>query len=84
MAIDFPDSPATNDTYTDSGKTWKYNGYAWVLQTIPTALANGSIALTQLAQGGATTGQALVWSGSAWAPHTALRDNLIKFYMEVI
>jgi len=84
MAIDFPNTPATNDTHTDSGKTWKYNGYAWVLQTIPTALANGSIALTQLAQGGATTGQALVWSGSVWEPHNVLRDNLIKFYMEVI
>lgn len=84
MAINFPDTPATNDTYTDSGKTWKYNGYAWLLQTIPTALANGSIALTQLAQGGAQTGQALIWSGTQWAPHTALRDNLIMFYMEVI
>jgi hypothetical protein len=62
MAIDFPNSPATNDTYTDSGKTWKYNGYAWLLQTIPTALANGSIALAQIAQGGSTHEQALTWN----------------------
>lgn len=29
MAIDFPDSPTTNDTYTVNGFTWLYNGYAW-------------------------------------------------------
>jgi len=65
MAIDFPNSPATNDTYTDSGKTWKYNGYAWLLQTIPTALANGSIALAQIAQGGSTDEQTLTWNDPA-------------------
>jgi len=30
----------------------------------------GSLALSQIAQGGATVGQALEWSGSAWAPAT--------------
>ena len=29
MAINFPASPATNDTYTYEGKTWKWNGSAW-------------------------------------------------------
>ena len=29
MAIDFPNSPATNDTYSYGGKTWKWNGTAW-------------------------------------------------------
>jgi len=33
MAINFPASPATNDTYTFSGKTWVWNGYAWALKT---------------------------------------------------
>ena len=84
MAIDFPDSPTTNDTYTDAGKTWKYNGYAWVLQTIPTALANGSITLAQIAQGGASTQQVLAWDSSAWAASNVVRDNLIRFHMEVI
>lgn len=29
MPIDFPSTPATNDTYTYNGKTWKFNGTAW-------------------------------------------------------
>ena len=32
MAINFPSSPATNDTYTDptSGNSWKYDGTKWI------------------------------------------------------
>ena len=29
MALDFPNSPSLNDTYTFSGKTWTWNGNAW-------------------------------------------------------
>jgi hypothetical protein len=28
--INFPTSPALDDTYTFGGKTWKYNGIGWV------------------------------------------------------
>ena len=28
-AFNFPNSPSTNDTHTENGVTWKYNGYAW-------------------------------------------------------
>ena len=28
-AFDFPNSPNTNDTHTENGVQWKYNGYAW-------------------------------------------------------
>jgi len=28
-AFDFPNSPNTNDTHTENGVTWNYNGYAW-------------------------------------------------------
>lgn len=34
MAIDFPNSPATNDSYTSGGRTWLYNGTAWTLLTL--------------------------------------------------
>ena len=34
MAINFPDSPANNDTFTSSGKTWLYNGTSWNLITL--------------------------------------------------
>jgi|GEM_PF-6869968 len=33
-----------------------------------TNISSGSLDLARLAQGGATSGQALAWSGSAWAP----------------
>lgn len=29
MAVDFPTSPAVNDTYTFNGYTWKWNGTVW-------------------------------------------------------
>lgn len=34
MAIDFPNSPATNDTFTSGAKTWLYNGTSWNLLTL--------------------------------------------------
>lgn len=33
MAIDFPTSPAVDQTYTYSGKVWKWNGSGWALQS---------------------------------------------------
>jgi hypothetical protein len=33
-AIDFPNSPATNDSFTSAGRTWLYNGTAWTLLTL--------------------------------------------------
>ena len=33
-------------------------------------VASGSLGLARIAQGGATSGQALAWSGTAWAPAT--------------
>lgn len=29
-AINFPDSPSVNDTFTASGRTWTWNGTVWV------------------------------------------------------
>jgi hypothetical protein len=34
------------------------------------AIADGSVQMTDLAQGGASSGQALLWNGSQWAPGT--------------
>jgi hypothetical protein len=32
MALNFPSSPALNQTHTVGTKTWKWNGYAWDVQ----------------------------------------------------
>ena len=31
MALNFPNNPVTNDTYTIGSRTYKYNGQAWDL-----------------------------------------------------
>lgn len=36
-AIDFPNSPATNDTFDAVGKKWLYDGVSWTLVGVSTA-----------------------------------------------
>ena len=31
MAINFPDTPSTDQLFTNAGKTWKYDGEKWVI-----------------------------------------------------
>ena len=31
MAIDFPNTPTANQTYTVGNRTWKYDGEKWVI-----------------------------------------------------
>ena len=44
MAIDFPNSPNTNDTHTDGGKTWIWDGTTWKIYSSSTS----GIALSDL------------------------------------
>lgn len=53
MPIDFPNSPALNDTYSAGGKTWYYDGTAWTLRSVLTA--NGTIATDDLANSAVTS-----------------------------
>lgn len=41
-AIDFPNSPVANDTFSASGKKWLYNGTTWVLLGVSTIAPNDS------------------------------------------
>jgi hypothetical protein len=41
MTLDFPSSPALNDTYTKSGRTWVWNGSGWIVQ--PVTLTSGAV-----------------------------------------
>jgi hypothetical protein len=40
-AIDFPNSPAVNDTFTVGSITWKWNGTTWQSQGISVAGPTG-------------------------------------------
>lgn len=58
MPLDFPTSPSVNDTYTFSGRTWKWNGEGWQLQSnvlSSAQLADGSVTTAKLADGAVTT-----------------------------
>lgn len=41
MAINFPDSPSTNDIFTSGGRSWQWTGTTW--QAYVQAISNGSI-----------------------------------------
>jgi hypothetical protein len=60
-AIDFPNSPVLNDTFSNAGKNWIYNGYAWTLVGVST-LINPVLSTTVLDGGVANTIQFYVMS----------------------
>ena len=33
--LNFPTSPTLNQTYTENGSTWKWNGVGWLVQPDP-------------------------------------------------
>ena len=59
MAIDFPNSPTTNQIFTSGGKTWVYDGTVWTLRSslagpggiTSTELANSSVTSDKIASG---------------------------------
>ena len=65
-----------------SGQFLKWNGTAWVPDTVPTINALDDIG--NVTAPSPTIGEVLTWNGTAWVDSDAVRDNMIKFYMEVI
>ncbi len=54
MALNFPDTPAVDDSFTSGGKTWVYNGTSWVLVGLPTAIPNDAISTAQISNSAVT------------------------------
>ncbi len=44
MAINFPDTPTLNQSFTASGRTWTWNGYAW--DSVGTVIEEGPVGPT--------------------------------------
>ena len=57
MALDFPNSPSVNDSFSAGGKTWVYNGTKWVLLgvSLNQTVADGAITTAKLASDSVTT-----------------------------
>lgn len=78
-AIDFPNTPSVNATFTSGNTTWQYNGVSWDLvqstQSIGTGsvtedkLATGAVTVTKLGTGSVTTGKI---NADVWADDQAI------------
>ena len=53
MAINFPTSPTTNDIYTESDRSWKFNGTSW--DGLPIPSGSGIITYTPAGTGAVST-----------------------------
>lgn len=56
MAIDFPNAPAVNDTYTVGNITWKYNGTSWIIVSASQTVTVNLSSATPLMNGSASAG----------------------------
>lgn len=66
MALDFPNSPSLNETFTSGDRTWIYDGAKWVLDTGETVI--GLDNLSDVDTTGVTSGDFLKYDGSGWVP----------------
>jgi hypothetical protein len=54
-AIDFPNSPSVNDTFTSGNTTWQYDGVSWSLVQSAQSIGAGSVTEDKLGNGAVTT-----------------------------
>jgi hypothetical protein len=56
-AIDFPNSPTVNDTFTSGNTTWQYDGVSWSLVQSALSISTGSVTEDKLGTGAVTAGK---------------------------
>lgn len=47
-AIDFPNTPSVNDTFTSANTTWQYNGVSWSLIQSLQSIGTGSVTIDKI------------------------------------
>ena len=62
MAMNFPNSPAINSTFTVGSNTWMYDGQKWLLVAEALELDD----LVGVSISSATNGQVLKFDGASW------------------
>lgn len=73
MPLDFPNTPVLNDTFTSAGKTWQYNGSAWVLVVGAAAIAAGAVTSDKIGTGAVTSGK--LSAGTATDDYVLMADS---------
>lgn len=77
MALNFPDSPTLNQTFSSADRTWKWDGSVWLLQSAITNLDS----LTDVVITSPATSQGLFYNGTAWvnSTHTHVKADITDF-----
>ena len=66
MAIDFPNTPSTNDQYTVGTTTWMYNGTAWVIVLGESSIATGAVTTDKIATNAITAAKLATGATNAY------------------
>lgn len=77
MALNFPDSPTTNDTFTAGDRTWIWTGSVWDLVS-STATLDG---LSDVVITTPATGQTLTYNGTTWVNSAASASGFDPFLL---
>jgi hypothetical protein len=89
MALNFPSSPALNQTHTVGSKTWKWNGYAWDVQLQDVAdsafvIAAFATANSAFAQANAAYAQANTGGAGATESLNVVFDNITATQYKIV
>lgn len=70
MALDFPNSPVLNETFTAAGRTWKFDGSKWNLEQASGITIDSLDDIADVVITGAISGEVLKFDGTNWINDT--------------